>query len=56
MMSGVKVALLGLTHPHALAHLRTLQALPEVEQILLWDEDVQALAHARQAHISPQLP
>jgi len=50
MTSGVKAALLGLTHPHALAHLRTLQALPEVEQILLWDEDIQALAHARQAH------
>src|SRR4029453_5785467 len=49
MTSGLKVALLGLTHPHALAHLRTLQALPEVEQILLWDEDDRALAAARQA-------
>src|SRR5262245_7188403 len=49
MSSGLKAALLGLTHPHALAHLRTLQALPEVEQILLWDEDDRALAAARQA-------
>jgi predicted dehydrogenase len=43
-------AILGVTHPHALAHLRTLQALPEVAQIVLWDADAQALeqAHAAQ--------
>jgi predicted dehydrogenase len=45
----ITAALIGLTHPHALAHLRTLQALPEVAQILLWDEDDRALAAARQA-------
>src|SRR6266487_3255289 len=49
MAAGLTAALLGVTHPHALAHLRTLQALPEVEQILLWDEDAVALAGARQA-------
>src|SRR5262245_46442294 len=49
MNPGVTADLLGLTHPHALAHLRTLQVLPEVEQILLWDEDEQALAAAQQA-------
>ncbi|HEY3227988.1 MAG TPA: Gfo/Idh/MocA family oxidoreductase [Roseiflexaceae bacterium] len=49
MSLGLTAALLGVTHPHALAHLRTLQALPEVEQILLWDEDAVALAGARQA-------
>src|SRR5262245_21743355 len=48
-MTGITAALLGLTHPHALAHLRTLQALPEVEQILLWDEDDRALAAGQQA-------
>jgi predicted dehydrogenase len=50
MTNSLTAALLGLTHPHALAHLRTLQALPEVECILLWDEDDQALAAARHAH------
>lgn len=48
-MTPVKAALLGLTHPHSLAHLRTLQALPEVDAILLWDEDEQALSTAQQA-------
>jgi len=43
------IALLGITHPHALAHLRTLQRLPEVRRILLWDPDPLALAAAQQA-------
>lgn len=48
-MSTFTAAILGITHPHALAHLRTLQRLPEVGRILLWDPDAQALAAARQA-------
>ena len=43
-MQPVTAALLGIEHPHSLAHLRTLQALPEVDKILLWDESEQALA------------
>lgn len=38
-MQRVHAALLGLSHPHALAHLRTLQTVPEVASITLWDED-----------------
>lgn len=40
----VTAALLGVEHPHSLAHLRTLQQLPEVEKILLWDSNPEALA------------
>ena len=45
-MQPITAALLGIEHPHSLAHLRTLQALPEVEKILLWDENEPALAAA----------
>jgi len=38
-MQEVHAALLGLSHPHSLAHLRTLQAVSEVGSIILWDED-----------------
>jgi len=48
MTTTIKAALLGLSHPHSLAHLRTLQALPEVGEIFLWDEDEAALAKAVQ--------
>jgi predicted dehydrogenase len=48
MPTGLTAALLGITHPHALAHLQTLQALPEVEQIVLWDEDAAAVDSALQ--------
>ncbi|MCC9075572.1 Gfo/Idh/MocA family oxidoreductase [Litorilinea aerophila] len=47
-MCAVKAALLGVEHPHSLAHLRTLQQLPEVAQILLWDPNGEALASVRQ--------
>jgi predicted dehydrogenase len=50
MPEGVTAALLGVRHPHALLHLRTLQELPDVERILLWDDDAAALEAARQAH------
>lgn len=42
-MLTVKAALLGIEHPHSRAHLRTLQQLPEVEAIVLWDENEEAL-------------
>ncbi|MCL4833725.1 MAG: Gfo/Idh/MocA family oxidoreductase [Caldilineaceae bacterium] len=38
------VLLAGLSHPHSLAHLRTLAQTPEVDTILLWDADPQVLA------------
>jgi predicted dehydrogenase len=46
-MSGLTAALLGVEHPHSLAHLRTLQTLPEVERVLLWDESEAALAEVQ---------
>lgn len=42
-MKPIKAALLGIEHPHSLAHLRTLQALPEVSAIMLWDASQAAL-------------
>ena len=46
-MPALKAALLGVTHPHAVAHLRTLQTLPEIEAIYLWDESAAALEEVR---------
>ena len=43
-MLPLTAALLGVQHPHSDTHLRTLQQLPEVEKILLWDPDTEALA------------
>ena len=43
----MKAALLGVEHPHSLAHLRTLQAVDEVEAIFLWDKSESALAEVR---------
>lgn len=48
-MTKVHAALLGIAHPHSLAHMRTLQALPEVEAIHLWDESQEALDAAVEA-------
>ncbi|HRW08591.1 MAG TPA: Gfo/Idh/MocA family oxidoreductase [Caldilineaceae bacterium] len=48
-MTKLHAALLGITHPHSLAHMRTLQALPEIASISLWDEDQEALDAAVQA-------
>ncbi len=42
-------ALLGLEHPHSLAHMRTLQVLPEVASISLWDENQSTLDAAVEA-------
>ncbi|MBI3942263.1 MAG: Gfo/Idh/MocA family oxidoreductase [Chloroflexi bacterium] len=44
----VKAAILGVTHGHSRGHLRTLQALQEIEGIYLWDEDPGALAKIQQ--------
>lgn len=38
-MSELTAALIGLRHPHSAGHLRTLDCLPEVTRIVLWDED-----------------
>ncbi|MFN8487989.1 MAG: Gfo/Idh/MocA family oxidoreductase [Caldilineaceae bacterium] len=46
-MTKLTAALLGIEHPHSLAHLRTLQVLPEVERILLWDPNADALAQVQ---------
>lgn len=46
-MTQLTAALLGVEHPHSLAHLRTLQRLPEVERILLWDANADALAQVQ---------
>ncbi|MSP13365.1 MAG: Gfo/Idh/MocA family oxidoreductase [Chloroflexi bacterium] len=45
----VRAALIGIEHPHSLAHLHTLQVLPEIEGIYLWDENATALASTLQA-------
>ena len=42
-MQETHTALLGLSHPHSLAHLRTLQAVTEVASITLWDPDEELL-------------
>jgi len=44
-----KAALLGANNKHSAGHLRTLDALPEVEGIVLWDEDTAALAALRES-------
>ena len=41
--STVTAALLGLTHPHARHHLRTLQLCDRVSRIVLWDDDASAI-------------
>lgn len=43
-MQPVKAALLGVEHPHSAGHLRTLQQLPEVQSVVLWDTNADALA------------
>lgn len=43
----VTAALIGVEHPHSLGHLHTLQQLPEVERILLWDSSAEALERTR---------
>lgn len=48
-MTKINAALLGIEHPHSKAHLRTLQQLPEVEKIYLWDESANALAEVADA-------
>jgi len=40
----MRALLAGLSHPHSLAHLRTLSQTPEIDAILLWDTDERKLA------------
>ena len=40
-------ALIGLRHPHSAGHIRTLDCLPEVTRIVVWDEDPSALDELR---------
>ena len=35
----IKVGVLGVTHPHSGAHIRTLELLDEIHSIVLWDEN-----------------
>lgn len=46
-MSELTAALIGLRHPHSAGHLRTLDCLPEVTRIVLWDEDPAAAGDLR---------
>ncbi|MGI8916619.1 MAG: Gfo/Idh/MocA family protein [Chloroflexota bacterium] len=39
---GIRIGMVGLTHPHAPAYLRTLDALEAVEGIVPWDPDAEA--------------
>ncbi|MCC7493759.1 MAG: Gfo/Idh/MocA family oxidoreductase [Fimbriimonadaceae bacterium] len=50
----VEAALLGCDHPHAASHLTTLQTMPEVSGIHLWDPDP-AVAEALAAKVGPKL-
>lgn len=43
----VKVGFLGVTHPHAGPHFRTLELLDEVSGIVAWDEDDEAMKRLR---------
>ena len=46
----VRVGLIGLTHPHSLAHLRTFAYLDEVEAVVVSDPSPEAsIAHGRSA-------
>lgn len=47
-MDRVRVALFGLTHPHAIGHLKTLQLSDMVEGILLFDDDPRVVADVRE--------
>lgn len=46
-MPELTAALIGLRHPHSAGHLRTLDCLPEVTRIVLWDEDPAAAGDLR---------
>ncbi len=47
MMPELTAALIGLRHPHSAGHIRTLDCLPEVGRIVVWDEDASALDDLR---------
>lgn len=35
----MKIGVIGVNHPHAGGHLQALEAAPEIERLLIWDED-----------------
>ena len=47
MPDKIKIAFLGITHPHAAAQVRTLQLVEEVESIVFCDEDLDAAQNLR---------
>jgi predicted dehydrogenase len=47
MPDRIRIAFLGVTHPHAASQVRTLQLVDEVESIVLCDEDATAAASLR---------
>ena len=46
-MHELTAALIGLRHPHSAGHIRTLDCLPEVARIVVWDEDASAIEELR---------
>ena len=46
-MDTLRVAQFGLTHPHSLAHLKTLQLSDMVRGIVLYDDDARVVAEVR---------
>jgi len=50
---GIRVGVIGLTHPHSLAHLRTFQYLDEVEAVVVCDAS--AAARQRAQHEVPKV-
>ncbi|MDD9987249.1 MAG: Gfo/Idh/MocA family oxidoreductase [Spirochaetaceae bacterium] len=46
-MQQLTAALIGLRHPHSAGHIRTLDCLPEITRIVVWDEDASALDDLR---------
>ncbi|HUV08393.1 MAG TPA: Gfo/Idh/MocA family oxidoreductase [Spirochaetia bacterium] len=51
-MKKLKIALLGVSHPHSPLHLRTCELMEEVEEVSLWDPDEKEAA--KLAHAMPQ--
>lgn len=51
----MKIGVIGVNHPHAGAHLPALEAAPEIERLLIWDEDLElarkAVANSAKAEV-----
>jgi len=44
---GIHIALIGMSHPHGIPYLETLQSLKDVESIYIWDEDYKVLGEIK---------